>query len=116
MASNDWLSWPITVDFVSLGLLIAVATMLSNFPLALLTEGDLAKLPASLLFSLALRGGLTVSGILLLVKLEWISKDVALGATLVWYVGLLVIELTATVRHLNRLFASPQACSSETIQ
>lgn len=116
VASFDLLSWSIAVDFVSVGLLIASATMLSNFPLALLTEDDLAKLPTALLFSLVLRGGLTVAGILLLVKLEWISKEVALGATLVWYVGLLVIELTAIVRHVNRLFASPQASSSEMIR
>lgn len=99
-------SWLAGADERSVGALLAIgfvcltASLVGQAPIATIGRGASERLPVAMLASIAFRGGSTVLGVVILVKLGFLDGPIAALGCGLWYAFMLAADVWAVSKHL----------------
>lgn len=92
------------LSFITIGFVCLASSLVGQAPVAAVKPGAAHQLPAAMLASIVIRGGSTLLGVLVLIKLGMLNGPVAAIACGLWYAVMLTADVWAVSRYLAVMF------------
>jgi hypothetical protein len=99
------------LSFIAIGFVCLASSLVGQAPVATVRAGAVEQLPGAMLASIVIRGGSTLAGVLVLIKLGMLNGPVAAVACGLWYAVMLAADVWAVSQYVAVMFPASRQTS-----